>query len=72
MSPVYSVTYVPSSYPSTASTALQFLGIGSGNTFWLLDDVSVTRTTVPDGGSTVSLLGFGLLGLAALRRRLGC
>ena len=27
---------------------------------------------VPDGGSTVSLLGFALLGLAALRRRLGC
>ena len=26
---------------------------------------------VPDGGSTVALLGFGLLGLAALRRRLG-
>ena len=27
---------------------------------------------VPDGGSTVSLLGCGLLGLAALRRKLGC
>jgi hypothetical protein len=27
---------------------------------------------VPDGGSTVSLLGFGLLGLAALRRKLSC
>jgi hypothetical protein len=27
---------------------------------------------VPDRGSTVSLLGFALLGLAALRRRLGC
>jgi VPDSG-CTERM motif len=27
---------------------------------------------VPDGGSTVSLLGFGLLGLTALRRKLGC
>jgi hypothetical protein len=25
---------------------------------------------VPDGGSTVSLLGFGLLGLVALRRKL--
>ena len=25
---------------------------------------------VPDGGSTVSLLGFGLLGLAVLRRKL--
>ena len=27
---------------------------------------------MPDGGSTVSLLGFGLLGLAALRRKLSC
>jgi len=27
---------------------------------------------VPDGGSTVSLLGCGLLGLAALRRKLRC
>jgi hypothetical protein len=27
---------------------------------------------VPDGGSTVSLLGCALLGLAALRRKLGC
>jgi hypothetical protein len=28
--------------------------------------------SVPDGGSTISLLGFGLLGLAGLRRKLGC
>jgi hypothetical protein len=28
--------------------------------------------TVPDSGSTVSLLGFVLLGLASLRRKLGC
>jgi hypothetical protein len=27
---------------------------------------------VPDGGSTVSLLSFALLGLVALRRKLGC
>ena len=27
---------------------------------------------VPDGGSTISLLGCALLGLAALRRKLGC
>ena len=32
----------------------------------------IGRAGVPDGGSTVSLLGFALLGLAALRRRLGC
>ena len=32
----------------------------------------IGRAGVPDGGSTVSLLGFGLLGLAALRRKLSC
>jgi hypothetical protein len=32
----------------------------------------IGRAGVPDGGSTVSLLGCALLGLAALRRRLGC
>jgi hypothetical protein len=31
-----------------------------------------TIVNVPDGGSTISLLGFGLLGLAGLRRKLGC
>jgi protein with PEP-CTERM/exosortase system signal len=30
-----------------------------------------TYETVPDGGSTMSLLGFALLGVAALRRKLG-
>jgi VPDSG-CTERM motif len=30
-----------------------------------------TWVTVPDGGSTMSLLGFALLGVAALRRKLG-
>ena len=29
-----------------------------------------TTVSVPDGGSTVSLLGFALLGVAALRRKL--
>ncbi len=28
--------------------------------------------SVPDGGSTISLLGCALLGLAAFRRKLGC
>jgi len=30
-----------------------------------------TFANVPDGGSTISLLGFALLGVAALRRKLG-
>ena len=57
---------------SSASSALNFNVDGSG--FVLLDDISVglARVGVPDGGTTVSLLGCALLGLAALRRRLGC
>jgi hypothetical protein len=34
--------------------------------------IVIGPNTVPDGGSTVSLLGCALLGLAALRRKLGC
>ena len=36
--------------------------------FFYLDDVSVN--SVPDGGSTVALLGFALAGLGILRRKL--
>jgi len=32
----------------------------------------VTPPGVPDGGSSVSLLGFALLGVAVLRRKLRC
>ena len=63
------LTYVTG---STASTALQFLESSPSRTGFLLDDVSVNPAGVgvPDGGSTVSLLGFALLGLAGLRRKL--
>jgi len=61
---------------STASTDLTFvLGYGgSAIVTWYLDDISVNPAGVgvPDGGSTVSLLGFALLGLAAVRRKLRC
>jgi len=53
---------------ASASSAIQFTTGG----IFLLDDISVTPTGVPDGGTTVSLLGCALLGLAGLRRRLGC
>ena len=42
-----------------------------GNVFYL-DDISVTRAGVPDGGSTVSLLGLALFGVTVLRRKLRC
>ena len=59
---------------SSASSALNFNLDGEGLGFVLLDDISVAlaRVGVPDGGSTVSLLGCALLGLAALRRKLSC
>jgi hypothetical protein len=60
----------------STSTALQFeLQISSQfrpTGHWFLDDISLTPTTVPDAGSTFSLLGCASLGLAALRRKLGC
>jgi hypothetical protein len=55
------------------------LGMTPGTYEWTWGDGANQRFTlrigaagVPDGGSTVSLLGFALLGLAALRRKLGC
>jgi len=55
-------------------TTLEFKGrnSGGGGGFDFLDDVSVELATVPDSGSTLSLLGFASLGLAALRRKLSC
>ena len=57
---------------SSASTSISFTrGFEPFPVF--LDDISVepAGVGVPDGGSTVSLLGCALLGLAALRRKLG-
>ena len=62
------------------SATFASLGVTPGTYIWRggLDYANQNFTLiiggagVPDGGSTVSLLGFGLLGLAALRRRLGC
>src|SRR4029453_15115389 len=58
---------------STASTDLAFIFGGTQN-LWFFDDVSVNPAGVgvPDAGSTLPLLGFALLGLAALRRKLSC
>jgi len=55
------------------------LGVTPGTYVWSWGDGANQRFTlrigaagVPHGSSTVSLLGFALLGLAALRRKLGC
>jgi len=52
------------------------LGVTPGTCVWSWGDGANQRFTlrigVPDGGSTVSLLGCALFGLAALRRKLSC
>jgi hypothetical protein len=55
----------------TPGTYVWTWGTGADQRF-TLQIGSVGVPGVPDGGSTVSLLGFGLLGLAALRRKLSC
>jgi VPDSG-CTERM motif len=53
----------------TPGTYVWTWGAGGANQSFTLE---IGPAGVPDGGSTVSLLGCALLGLAALRRRLSC
>ena len=77
--------YVPQGYVSGAalSDSMTFnnatfasLGVIPGTYVWTWgtglpnQNFTLHIGSVPDGGSTVSLLGFGLLGLAVLRRKL--
>jgi hypothetical protein len=63
-----------------SNASFSILGLTPGTYVWTwgtgLPNQNFTliigRAGVPDGGSTVSLLGFALLGLAALRRKLSC
>jgi protein with PEP-CTERM/exosortase system signal len=80
--------YVPMSYVSGNplsdnmtfnSATFASLGVTPGTYEWTwgtgLPNQNFTLiigSGVPDGGSTVSLLGFALLGLTALRRKLSC
>jgi hypothetical protein len=56
------------------------LAFAVATAFFLIQPVKADRVgqagpsvvNVPDSGSTASLLGCALLGLAALRRKLGC
>jgi hypothetical protein len=58
---------------SSATTALEFnAGADGFNDLIFIDDVSVNPVGVPDAGSTLPLLSFALLGVAVLRRKLGC
>jgi len=52
----------------TPGTYVWRWGVGANQNFTL----HIGAAGVPDGGSTVSLLGCALLGLAALRRKLSC
>ena len=53
----------------TLDTYVWTWGTGAANQRFIL---RIGSAAVPDGGSTVSLLGFALLGLAAFRRKLSC
>jgi len=82
----FRVIVVPNGYTSgtALSDSMTFnnatfasLGLTPGTYVWTWGDGANQRFTlrigaVPDGGSTVSLLGCALFGLAALRRKLGC
>jgi hypothetical protein len=56
----------------TPGTYVWTWGTGLANQNFTLQIGSVGVPGVPDGGPTVSLLGFALLGLAAVRRKLSC
>ena len=73
--------YISNSALSSSATwtgaTFASLGVDPGTYVWTWGQGANQRFTliigaagVPDGGSTVSLLGFALLGLAALRRKL--
>jgi hypothetical protein len=47
-------------------------GLPNQNFMLQIGSVGVPPPGVPDGGTTVSLLGCALLGLVALRRKLSC
>ena len=72
--PSFGYTHYTFDVTGTADTSLEFAAVSREGEQWFLDDVSLTPNgvSIPDGGSTVSLLGCALLGLAALRRKLGC
>ena len=60
-------------------TTFASLGVTPGTYVWSWGNGANQRFTliiggarVPDGGSTISLLGFALVGLAALRRKFSC
>ncbi len=56
----------------TISGSFVFYG-PTGVPVYIINGGSITAPAgVPDGGSTVSLLGFAALGLVALRRKLRC
>ena len=61
-------TFTVNALSSATPLQFQFSSI-FGNVFYL-DDISVTTAGVPDGGSSVSLLGLALFGVAVLRRKL--
>jgi hypothetical protein len=56
---------------NSGATAADLIGVtGPGQDYVIPDFSSNSRNSVPDGGQTALLLGFGLLGLVAARSRI--
>jgi VPDSG-CTERM motif len=54
---------VPDKYVDSSGNTTQW----GPNVYYLF-----TATQVPDGGTTIAMLGFGLIGLSLLRRKIAC
>jgi hypothetical protein len=44
-------------------------GLGFPGTHFAMDDMSVNLAAVPDGGSALAMLGLGMVGISAIRRK---
>jgi hypothetical protein len=53
-----------------AAAHIQSIGINGEGSGWIGADTTTDVPGVPDGGSTVALLGFALIGVDALRRKM--
>ncbi len=64
-----SMTLYTKTVAGGANNTLQFVGTGTQDSYGaIIDNVSLSQ--VPDGGSTITFMGLGLLAVAGVRRKL--
>jgi hypothetical protein len=61
---------LPFTVSSSMAVQIEFQGTGGDNIGMILDNVQLDQVQVPDGGSTVVLLGIALCGAGFVRRKL--